>query len=73
MYKIYTKPDCSECEQAKMLLRMKGVKFTTLDVIEEEGAFDFIVAEGFRKMPAIYKNDVRIGGLKELKESFKTT
>lgn len=70
MYTIYTKPNCTQCDQAKLLLKMKGLEFETKDVTEDENIFEFIVNEGFRGMPAIYLNGDKVGGLQELKNMF---
>lgn len=70
MYTIYTKPNCPQCDQAKLLLKMKGLEFETLDVTSDEKLFDFVVSEGFRGMPAIYQEGVKVGGLQELKNMF---
>lgn len=66
---IYSKPSCSQCDQAKMLLKMKGIDFNfkMLDV-------DFTLndlknlAPTAKTFPVIFKEDVYLGGLKELKE-----
>lgn len=70
MYTIYTKPNCTQCDQAKLLLKMKGISFDTIDVTEDQEAFNFVVSEGFRGMPAIYLDGNKIGGLSELKSMF---
>lgn len=70
MYTIYTKPNCTQCDQAKLLLKMRGVDFNTVDVTVDAQAFEFVVSEGFRGMPAIYLDGDKVGGLAELKNMF---
>lgn len=77
MYVIYSKPDCSSCTQAKLLLeaenyehviKMLNVDFNVLELYE-------VVPRNVRSFPAITKleNGVEeyIGGLKELKISIE--
>lgn len=70
MYKIYTKPNCPQCDQAKMFLKMKAEPFEAIDVMSSEDAFEFVVSEGFKSMPAVYKGTEKVGGLAELKKMF---
>lgn len=69
MYTIYSKPNCTQCDQAKLMLKMKGLSFEVIDVMEDKTAFDFVVSEGFKGMPAIYLEGVKVGGLMELKST----
>jgi len=71
MIEIYSKPNCSFCDQAKMLLRMKGHDFIEyklnedftreilLDKFPEAKTYPIIVIDGFN-----------IGGYDQLKEHF---
>lgn len=66
---IYSKPSCSQCDQAKMLLKMKGLDFTTkmldLDFTAEELKEKYPTA---RMFPVVFIDGSFIGSLKELKE-----
>ncbi len=65
---IYSKPSCSQCDQAKMLLNMKGIDFIfkMLDVDYTLDELKTLVPNA-RTFPVIFKNDEYLGGLPELK------
>ena len=83
MYTIYTKANCPMCDQAKALLRMRGIAFEEIKIIPEgiTAGSDLhgdrtILIEHFKAMypmqrtaPLIIKNGIAIGGFTELKEN----
>jgi glutaredoxin 3 len=56
MVTVYSKNNCPFCVQAKNLLRLKGVDYTEVKIDEDVSAKDFILAEGHRTVPQIYKD-----------------
>lgn len=56
MLTVYSKNNCPFCVQAKNLLRLKGVDYTEVKIDEDASAKDFILAEGHRTVPQIYKD-----------------
>ena len=69
MLTIYSKSNCQQCDSAKLLCTMKGVKievkmldkdFTREELLE--------LAPNSRSFPIIFDGDTLIGGLVELKE-----
>ena len=56
MLTIYSKNNCPFCVQAKNLLKLKGVDYTEVKIDEDASAKDFILAEGHRTVPQIYKD-----------------
>lgn len=66
---IYSKPSCSQCDQAKMLLKMKGLEFTSkmlgVDFTLEQLKEKVPVA---RMFPVVFIDDTYVGSLKELKD-----
>ena len=69
MFTVYTKDNCTFCDQAKALLQQKGMAFQTLklgaDVTREELLAKIPTA---RTMPQILKDGQPIGGYTELKQ-----
>lgn len=69
MYTLYTKDNCSHCDQAKNLLRAAGLPFETIklgeDITREELLAKIPTA---RTMPQVLKDEVPIGGYAELKQ-----
>jgi glutaredoxin 3 len=56
MLTVYSKNNCPFCVQAKKLLEQKGIAFTEVKIDEDESARDFVVGQGHRTVPQIYKN-----------------
>lgn len=71
MYTIYGKPACTYCDQAKSLLSQKGIDFNYIDVSVDSELKDRIVGDGFRTVPAIYLDGVKVGGFEDLKDRLK--
>lgn len=56
MLTIYSKNNCPFCVQAKNLLALKNIPFEEIKVDENPEAREFIVNEGHRTVPQIYKD-----------------
>lgn len=56
MLTIYSKKSCTHCVSAKMLLEQKGIPFTEIKVDEIPEAREFLMNEGHRSVPQIYKD-----------------
>ena len=77
MYTIYSKPNCPQCEQAKMLLTSRSIPFNEviLDVGQTKmpGKQYMMVSDlksllpEAKSVPQIFKGDVHLGGLNDLR------
>ena len=56
MITVYSKSNCPYCVQAKNLLKSKGIAFEEINIEEQPEAREFIVAEGHRTVPQIYRD-----------------
>jgi glutaredoxin 3 len=56
MITVYSKNNCPFCVQAKNLLKLKGVAFEEVNIEEVSEARDFVLKEGHRTVPQIYKD-----------------
>ena len=56
MITVYSKNNCPFCVQAKNMLKMKGIDFAEVKIDEDAEARDFIVAQGHRTVPQIYRD-----------------
>lgn len=56
MITVYSKNNCPFCVQAKNLLKLKGLEFQEVKIDEDAAAKDFVLAEGHRTVPQIYKD-----------------
>lgn len=70
MLQIYSKPNCQNCDKAKMIADSKGVKYTTFTVDKDFSVEDLyqIAPRSHRSYPMIALNGQYLGGLKELRE-----
>lgn len=57
MTTVYIKPACVQCEQTKKLLDKNGVAYTTVDISQDQEAFDKVVAMGFASAPVVISGD----------------
>jgi len=56
MITVYSKAHCPFCDKAKALLKLKGVEYTEVRIDEDAAAKEFIVGQGHRTVPQIYRN-----------------
>jgi glutaredoxin 3 len=56
MITVYSKNNCPFCVQAKNLLKLKGVDYTEVKIDEVSSAKDFVLSEGHRTVPQLYKD-----------------
>ena len=70
MITVYSKNNCPFCVQAKSLLQLKGVEFEEVKIDESSEAREFVVGEGHRTVPQIYKDGKLLveGGFQGLKK-----
>jgi glutaredoxin 3 len=56
MLTVYSKANCPFCDQAKNLLKLKNIQYEEIRVDQLPEAREFIMAEGHRTVPQIYKD-----------------
>ena len=68
MIKIFSKPNCPFCEQAKKYLDNLEIEFDAIDITKNPMAHSFLVSEGHRTVPQFYQDDNLLfeGGYQEL-------
>lgn len=71
-YKIYGKPNCQGCDQAKALLESKGLGYEYVDVMKTPSAQTLFREKGFRSVPQIFLNGEHLeGGFEGLKKQLE--
>lgn len=65
-FKVYGKPNCQGCDQAKALLESKGLGYEYVDVMKTPSAQALFREKGFRSVPQCFYNEQWIGGSNEL-------
>jgi len=68
MIKIFSKPNCPFCEQAKQYLDNLQIEYDAIDITKNPMAHSFLVSEGHRTVPQFYQDDNLLfeGGYQEL-------
>ena len=56
MITVYSRANCAFCTQAKNLLKSKGVEYVEVKIDEDAEAKDFVLEQGHRTVPQIYKD-----------------
>ena len=56
MVTVYSKNNCPFCVQVKNLLKLKGIDFQEVKIDEDTNAKEFVLSEGHRTVPQIYKD-----------------
>jgi glutaredoxin len=71
MITLYSKPVCPYCERAKIWLEKNDIAYTTINVMEDSKAMEFIKSRGHKTVPQIYKGETLLveGGYDGLKKS----
>ena len=68
---VYTKPDCPYCSSAKLLLTIKQIPYTEVEIGKDILREDFVATfPEVRTAPYIILNGVKLGGYDELKRYF---
>jgi glutaredoxin len=62
MIKVYGKPQCPFCDQAKALLESRDVAYEYIDITQVPDARQMLVEAGFRSVPQIYRGTTHIPG-----------
>lgn len=62
MITVYSKSNCQECEKLFNLLCLAEVEYAVEKVDENPAARSFLVGEGHRAVPQVYKGVVHVGG-----------
>lgn len=61
---VYTQPSCSQCEQTKRFLNLKEVPYETVDITENQEAFNMIVELGYKSVPVVIAGDKHWSGFR---------
>jgi glutaredoxin len=59
---VYSKNNCPFCDRASALLESKGIQFKTVKMEDTPGAREFLMDQGLRSVPQIFKDGVLLPG-----------
>lgn len=57
MLKVYTKPNCGDCEKTKDELNNRSIEFTVVDMLSDKTALNRFKALGHRQAPVVETAD----------------
>lgn len=50
---VYTKPSCVQCDATKRMMNSLGIEYSTVDITEDQEAFEMLLAKGFKAAPVV--------------------
>jgi glutaredoxin len=62
MITVYSKNECPFCDRAKQLLESRGVGYKEINVSEHPEAREYLLEQGLRSVPQIYRGTTLIPG-----------
>ena len=62
MITVYSKNNCPFCDRAKALLESKNIPFRVIKMEDEPDARGFLMDQGLRSVPQIFKDGVLLPG-----------
>ena len=62
MITVYSKNNCPFCDRAMALLESKGIEFKTVKMEDDPHAREFLMDQGLRSVPQIFKDGVLLPG-----------
>lgn len=72
MFKLYTLPNCTYCEQAKALLQSKNLPYETYQIgVDVDREAILSQAPGIRTAPIIFEDDLLIGTYNDLRKTLE--
>ena len=57
MIKVYTKPNCHQCNFTKNFINDNGIEAEFIDVTKDEQALSYIKDLGYNAMPVVYVDE----------------
>ena len=70
---VWSKDQCPYCDQAKNLLKLKGIEYEERNIHDGWDKEDLLAAvPGARTVPQIFLDDQLIGGFNELRKHLST-
>lgn len=57
MIKVYTKPNCQQCNFTKNFIIDNGIEAEFVDVMQDKNALSYIKSLGYNTMPVVYVDD----------------
>lgn len=73
MFKLYSQPNCPNCDDLKSYLKDREIKFEELNVVEDHAAKAFMIMNDVETTPAVYVNgNLYAGEINEIKHNIES-
>ena len=59
-YVVFSGKDCPKCVELKNILSSKGISFKEFDIWENTEALQFIMSKGYRSIPQLFLDGVKL-------------
>jgi len=63
---VYTKKNCPQCDTLKARLKQAGIPFTEVSVEGNQDARDFLIGQGHRSAPVMYRGGIHLKSFNEV-------
>lgn len=63
MLRLYTQPRCGYCTILRAVLDQTDIEYEVIDIVDDETAKKFIIAEGHRTVPQLYYKHYKINNI----------
>lgn len=59
--RVYSKPDCVQCDTTKRFMDKHGIRFESVDLTEDAISMDMVKELGYTQVPVVYLESKQIG------------
>ncbi len=64
MIRVYTKPDCQQCDATKRKLDQLGLAYEAIDLTMDADAYALVTGLGYKTAPVVVAGDAHWGGFR---------
>lgn len=64
MIKVFTNPNCVQCEQTKKYLDKKSLSYEVIDMSKDQQALEMVVELGFKSAPVVITDTDKWSGFR---------
>jgi glutaredoxin-like protein NrdH len=59
--RVYTNPDCVQCDTTKRYLDRHGIRYDTVDLSQDPISLDMVQSLGYAQVPVVYLESKQLG------------
>lgn len=61
---VYTLPNCVQCDTTKRMLDNKNIQYNTIDLTEDDSAYQMVKSLGYQSAPVVIAGDEHWSGFR---------